>query len=367
MAQTATAVPATQATGMVPVKYGVSKAALTKFKKKYAKVPDATTPEGYQAILDFKKVAVPLRTGIERERVIQAAAANAHLKEVNGQARKLREGIEAVEALWYAARKAVDDAEAKRKQEEQDRIDAREAEIESKIGTMQTMTEGLLGASVETLQARLDMANNIIIDEKGYDEHVEAANSVLKTTISQLESAVVQAKQLEESQLELKTQQEANDKQKRENDLKASVQRIQMIPVDLIGEPVASINAAIEKLEGIDSSVYGDLSEEAEAAIVGSKGKLKAMAEQQGTLDAQNEEKAERERQEQLELDQAKRADELKARLPEDIQLRGFALALTEVPLPNITDPQLLALLRDAIVAVSDIVTTINENTQDTE
>ena len=79
------------ATGIKPVKYSTSKAALTKFKKKYAKVPDATTPEGYQAILDFKKVAVPLRTGIEKERVIQAAAANAHLKIVNGQARERSE------------------------------------------------------------------------------------------------------------------------------------------------------------------------------------------------------------------------------------------------------------------------------------
>jgi len=360
----AKAVPAKQETGIVPIKYSTSKAALTKFKKKYAKVPDATTKEGYQAILDFKKVAVPLRTGIEKERVLQAAAANAHLKEVNGQARELREGIEEVETKWYAARKAVDDAEAKRQQEEQDKIDARTAEIESKIGTMQTMTEGLLGASVEVLQARLDMANDLVIDEKGYDEHVDAANTVLKTTITQLESAVANAKQLEESQNELKKQQEVNDKQQRANDLKASVQRIQMTPVDLIGESVVNMKAAMEKLDGVNSADYGDLAEEAEMAIVGTKGKLNAMIEQQEAIDKQNEERAEREREENQKKADKQRDADLKARLPEDQKMRAFAVEIGSLPLPEVEDQMMVALLRDVATGISDIVTAINDRTQ---
>lgn len=297
------------------INLGTTKAALTKIKKKYAVVPDMTTKEGQAAFKSMNAECTPIRTGADREAKIQKEAAQTHIKAINSVLNVIVDTMKEVEAPWREAKKAVDDAEAKRKQEEQDKIDARTAEIEGKIGTIQSMTEGLLGAKVEVLQARLDMANKLVIDEAGYDEHVDAANIVLKSAITQLESAVAQAKQLEEGQKALKAQQE-----------------------EMARNQQAIDDANAEKQQKLD--------------------------DQQAEIDKQNQERLDREEEERQNNLNKQREQELKARLPEDKKMRAYANALGEVEVPEVKDPQMVALLRDTLCSVSDIIKMVNESTQ---
>ena len=298
-----------------PIKLGITNAALTKLEKKYKKTPDATTKEGYQAIKDAKKELTPLRTGVEKERIIQVAAAVEHQRKVNTVAAQITARIKAIEEPLYAARKKVDDEAARKKAEEEAAEELRIEKIEEKIGDIQAMAEGLLGASLDDLVKVQAEVNAIVLTDDVYMEFIEPAAKVLVQVKKQLEAAIANAKVLAEGQAKQKEQQELLDKQKRENDLKASVQRIQMAPVDLIGKPVAEMRTALEKLDGINSDDYGELSNDARNAIEDTKQKLGIMIDQQQGIEDQQSEKEEVDLEDNVEPAEIEQEEEIPAQV----------------------------------------------------
>ena len=124
----------------ITIKLGITKAALAKLKKKYAKVPDGDTPEGYQAIVEAKRELVPLRTGVVKEANIQKKAAQDHLSNINKVQNFIVSEIQSIEAPQYAEKKRVDDALEKKKLEqekaEEHRILAIEDAVEKRILNM---------------------------------------------------------------------------------------------------------------------------------------------------------------------------------------------------------------------------------------
>lgn len=311
-----------------PISLGITKIALGKLKKKFSAVPDATTKEGYNAIKEAKSELTPLRTSVEKERKLQVAAAVEHQRKVNAVAKTITETIQAIEAPLYAAKKAVDEAEVRRKQEEIEKEEKRISEIEGKVEILQSMAEGLLGASLEVLEARLKMANDIEITEEGYMEFVDPATIVLGQVKQQLEAAISNATVMAEQQEQLKAQQDAMVAQQ------------------------------------------------------------KVLDDQQAEIDRQNKEREEREKQEEIERlriareerekdEEAKRkkeqekldkkhVKELKARMPEDIKMRAFADALVNVEPPeDVKDLAMCSLMRESLIALKDIHTAIYSATQE--
>ena len=328
---------ATTPGNQAPIKLGITNAALKKLEKEYKTVPDATTKDGYQAIVAAKRVLTPLRTGVESERRLQVAAAVDHQRRVNSVANQIKARIIAIETPLYDAKKVVDEAEAKAKLEaelaEQARIDT----IEEKVGTIQAMTEGLLGASMEILEARKAEAHAIVISESEYMEFVEPATMALEQVKSQLTNAVSMARQLEQQQAEINARQKVLDD-------------------------------AEEKQRLADDDRQRKMDEQQEAM----DRKQREFDEREATAKRLEAEKAEEERLaiEQEKTDElnaklaAEHAEELKARLPEDIKLQDYVVELSAVTPPELNDPMLCAILREVFIGLSDMKKTVFEKTQ---
>ena len=364
---------------------GVTKKAIATLKRKYKKVPDFDTKEGYA---DGKKslgILTKVRTGLEAERKIQVAEAIKHQTNVNTAAKLIKEEIEAIEKPIRDARKVVDDRKEKEKleaeQAEQRRID----EIEAKVADIYAMTEGLLTADLPVLEERLAEAQAIEITEDEYMEFVEPAKLAVNNVTSTLTNAVESRRVLVKQEAEVEKQKDELKDQERKNNLKDSVQRIKMAPVDMIGKSVSDMEATLEKLNKIESSNYDDLSDDAAAAILETSGKLQAMIDQQKGIESQQADlDQQKEEQDRKEADERKKneADELlkkqekdreaneaalKARMPEDQKLRTWVESLCNVEVPYIEDVQLKAVMIQSLEGLADVKGYVFDNTQDEE
>jgi len=390
MSQTAENVVATINKKQVPVKFSATKAAINKMAKKWAKVPDMSTKEGYAQAQQAKRELTPMRTSITKEMNEQKYYAQEHIKDINAKGNELMAMVQKIEKPIYDGKKAQDELVAKKKRDKEEKEERRIAEIESKVDDIQNLTEGLLNSKLETLEGRLTRAKSLVISAEEFMEFVEPASRVLGQVIDQLTNAVTTAKAQVVQQKELDAQQAEIKETQRKADLQESIGRIRMAPVDLVGSSVIDIQAAIDKLEVINVvPQYGDLSDDADKAIEETVKKLESMLFQQQSL---NDQQAEIDKQKQLqavqELEaqrlenekaeekrlavQQEEADkrrieneaELKARLPEDQKLREYGKALEAVEEPFVEDTYMLTIQSRAVTMVEDIVKFINDNTQ---
>lgn len=384
-AQSTQQVPAKPAAKTL-IKLGVTKAALAKLVKKYPadKVPDASTKEGYAAIQDMKRETTPIRTKTEKEADIQNAEARAHIKNINAVKNHIIETVKAIEAPWLAEKKRRDDEVARLKLEAEQAEDRRIAEIESKVDDILQLTEGLLGASVKTLEERLAAAKHMTVTQEEYMEFVETASLHLGQAITQLENAVTSAKDLAAQQKEIDAQ----------NAMVATRERvalIKMIPVNSMGLSVADLKLKLEGLNALEiDDSYGDLMPDAIDSRLVAKASLEAMINQQEQLDkkqaeldaqqkvfddraaADLQEEANRKAQKDKEEADKRKADEAKAkaadlaaRQPEDKKLRLYADELNDVVVPFIDDVVLYSVKEAAVKMVDNAINYIYENTQD--
>jgi septal ring factor EnvC (AmiA/AmiB activator) len=192
-----------------PIVLGVTKMKLAALKKKYESVPDATTPEGYEAIAEAKRELVPLRTGVIKEAGIQKEAAQLHIKNINAVMNHIVETIQGIEAPLYVAKKAVDDAEAARKAKAIADEEARVSALQAKVNAIQALTANLLNAPLSKLLDRQDVADRILINSHEFGEFLEPASIILGQVKSQLNAAIVNARAFEEQQTQIKAQQAA--------------------------------------------------------------------------------------------------------------------------------------------------------------
>ena len=368
------------------IKFSISVAAINKMAKKWAKVPDVSTKEGYALAQQAKRELTPMRTAITKEMDIQKEAAQIHIKGINLNGNKLVDKVRDIEAPIYNAKKAQDEKVAKEARDKEEAEERRTLEIEGKIEEIQALTENLLGADLEKIEGRLAEANAITISDDIYMEFVEAASLVLSRVKDQLTNAVDTATEQAKQQVVIDAQQKDIENTQRKQKLQESIGRIRMAPVDLIGSNVADMQAAIDKLGNIDVvTIYADLADDANAAINDTKAKLESMIVQQQGMDDQQEElnrqNFEREqdalKEQQAADDKAKKeqkaADdkaneaELKARMPDDVRLREFATELMEieVPLLEYGDDYLITVRGNVLTKLAGVANYINDNTQD--
>ncbi|MFV9616128.1 MAG: hypothetical protein ACNYZG_09235 [Gammaproteobacteria bacterium] len=322
-----------------PIVLGVTKQALAALKKKYAasKVPDASTKDGYQAIMETRRTLVPLRTGVEKEAKIQKEAAQLHITNINRVKDHIIGTIQAIEKPWYDARKAEDDRIAAEKLEAEQAEDRRVAEIEAKVGDIQALTENLLGADLAKLAARLVEAEAIVITDAEFMEFVEPASVVLGRAKEQLSAAVESAKALAEQQKEIDAQSAVMDEQKRVMDEQMAAQK------KVIDDQKADLARQASEIA-------------AEKAIAEREKAAQEMAEASA--------KAAKEKADADAKAAMKNAAALKARLPEDMKVMTYVDELVNVCPPDVEAPELVAVLRAVFLQLSDIREYVLQNTQ---
>ena len=295
-------------TKMPAVKLGITKNRITQLQKKFPADHqlDCSKKDDMLYAKSVLRELVPLRTGVEKRRKELVSDAVAWQKQVNAQANELKDAIAAIEKPYRDAKEAAE-AEAERQaQERARREEERRANIESKVNYLYQLTEGLLGADLETLQARLQQAEQINISVEEYNEYIEPATIALANAKTQLTNAITQAQEAALRQAELDKQQAELEEQQRR------------------------------------------------------------LAEQQAEIRKQQQAQEARE-QAQREAEQQRAAQKaLRDRLPEDLKLREYAVALMSVETPVLKDEGLNTVLTLAIDRLTNIHDYIFAATQDT-
>lgn len=223
--------------------FSATEAGLNALAKKYAVVPDATTPEGYDAIKEaLNKEIVPLRTGLDKMRLKLNEDDQARIKARNAEAQRIQARIAKVEKPFQDAKKAVDDEkkrlEDEARQKEQDRITA----ITDRIARMRADGDSLLGADSEALLKRIRGLEEVDTAQ-GFDEFADAATQARDEVLEKLHRAHGERVQLEERQREAaRVQLEQEAKQKQLDEQAADLKRQQ----NEIAEKQAAEDARIE-------------------------------------------------------------------------------------------------------------------------
>lgn len=305
----------------LPTEYGLTKHGLGKLKKEYdpALIPDTTEKgdEGYLVVHEKVMKITKVRTAIEAKRKELKADSLAWGKKVDAVAKELTQAVLDIEKPWKTLKTDLDEKEA-REAEEARKVEAeRIALIEEKVRQLKTGAEGLLGLPVSRLQERMRTLESVEIDAT-YGEYQEAAEHHKTAALVAISQAITERQKFEEEQAALKAQQDAMAEQQRKLD-----------------EQQAAIDK--EKAE-----------REAQEA-----------AERQEKEDAAFAELEEKQRQE--------KAAELKKRMPDDLKIREYALALLSVKIPKVKDEELKKLVNTLINQVAEVATYAFAHTQESE
>ena len=339
-----------------PIKLGLTNAALTKLEKVYKEVPDATTKKGYQLIVSAKRVLTKYRTSVEAERKLQVASAVNHQKRVNSVANQIKSRIVAIETPLYAAKTVVDEAEAKKKREaelaEQNRIE----DITESINEIRNLTAGLLGATVEQVEERLTIANEVKITDAEYMEYVESASTELSLVKEQLAAAVDQARSYADQQAEMARKQKILDEQAAANE-QADIERQR----DLDREVAVQREAADERQKKMDEQQD---KMDAQQKEFDDRAAEQLRSDEEKTERARLETKYENEKKQKI-IDDKKTKAELKKRMPDDMKVRAYLDAILDIPVPDIKSEDMAVVMRQIMLAMVDIAKYVKANTQD--
>ena len=204
-------------TNVLPlVDLGITDASLAILKDTYKNIPDPNTPEGYDALKVGLSVLVPLRTGVEKKRKLLKADSLEYGRKIDTEAGRVTAELLSIEQPMRDAKSVIDDAEKLREQEEADKEAQRIADIEAKVEEIKGLTDGLLGADVHVLQARADVADNIVIDES-YGEFEEAAKAMWTSARQAISKAIGDRQKYDLEQAELEKLREEKEKRDQED------------------------------------------------------------------------------------------------------------------------------------------------------
>lgn len=202
------------------VEYGITDAALQELKSKFSLVPDSSTDKGYADIKSALKIISPYRTGIEAKRKELKAESLARGRLIDAEAKRITTAILEIESPFKLEKQKRDD---ELKAIEQAKLDA-EAEhiaaIEKKVSGINDLVDGLLGADLKTLQARLKAANETIINNVEFEDQIETAKESMLNVKDTLEKAIAERGVFEKQQAEYEAQQKLMIEQQAELDAK---------------------------------------------------------------------------------------------------------------------------------------------------
>jgi len=281
-----------------------TEASLSTLETKYAKVPDATTKDGYQACADAIRELRPLRTGLDKMRLALNADDQAKIKFRNGEAKRITARLVALEDPIKAAKQDIDDQAEREaeviRQNEMERIEG----ITSMIDYIRGLAQVLPQDDAAKIQSNLDSIAKI--DGTTFAEYSEQANDALNATILTLETALKVREEFEAQQAE--NARIASDQAERQAELdkQAETQRqAESQARDKLDAEKASVRKA-------EQAVADEKHAAEQAKLDEERQKLDAQRLEQETIEAERE-KLKREADQRAEDDRLAKEAEVKA------------------------------------------------------
>jgi len=133
--------------------YSKTEAALNELKDRWANVPDAETDEGYTQIKTGISEVRGFRTGLEKMRVTLKAPILERGKLLDSEAKRITAELVAIEQPMAAAKKVVDDREAREKAERIARLQAKIDEILAIPYKIRGVDSGIIAEEIEKLES----------------------------------------------------------------------------------------------------------------------------------------------------------------------------------------------------------------------
>ena len=196
------------------VEYNITDAQLAKLAKKHENV-DAS--EDYAGAKEAAKECQVLRKTLEDKRVFLKADALAYGRAVDGEAKRIREKIEAIEEPIKAQLKEIDDAEKLAEA-------ARVAAIESKLEQIQAFASDRHDLNMDQLAERVDTLDKMEITEEIFEEFFEKATMYRDEAFMKLRITIgKESDRIEEERKQQEIAEENARKQKELDDRKAAM------------------------------------------------------------------------------------------------------------------------------------------------
>lgn len=268
-------------------------AGLAALREKYGEVPDATTKEGYELAKAGAKELTTLRTSIEKARKEVKQPYLDAGKAIDAEARRITAELLKLEEPIKAAKKNVDDAEKRKKEERIARLQAKiDMEITGSIDRAKMRTSGVIADIIAEVDG-IDTLNDF------YDLTSEAteARDVTLSTLNGMYNERLQFEISENERLELE---EENKRLENERAVETRINSLKMIPMEFMGKSSKEIAKKIEQLDNfeIDRDEFGDRYDEAVQAaaqvvvqLAHAKAGAEALESQKAEEKADNEEK----------------------------------------------------------------------------
>ena len=213
------------------IKYPVSQESLTTLLDEYKDIPnidpdadDETVAEQYQFVLKGHKAFVKARNGIEKTRKTLKAPALEYGKTVDGIAKEFQTMIKSTEEKLFIQRKIVEDNEARKQREAEEREEQRVNAIQKFLKEYEQFPLTFLNVSSEHLASFLETELKAPT-EIVFEEYLEEANAKYQVCVTTLNSMLENKKLVENAQ---KLQAEAEEKarlEKEESDRKLQAER----------------------------------------------------------------------------------------------------------------------------------------------
>ena len=239
-------------------KYDLPAATITKLQKKYmdVKVSNPEDIDNYMFARSGYKEVSKLRIDIEKKRVELKADALAFGKAVDGEAKRLKLPLEAIEAHLMVQRKIVEDEQARIKKAKEDAILAEEARIkqeeEARLEAQRAEQEAK-ERELKERQEKIEAQEKAVADEKKriQDEETrkqEETARALEIETERKEAADLAVKQ-EAEKRRLADEQRIKDEQlaklKKEHDelMKPDREKLNILADALIGFPYPALTS----------------------------------------------------------------------------------------------------------------------------
>lgn len=221
---------------------------------------DLTTDKGRKAIGSRSHKVSRIKTALVKAGKDSITDLKAQVQKVNGGIKfveenlnSLRDSTRAPLAEWEAEQERIKEEEAKK---EQERIDA----IKLKIDSIHDMATLHGGETIEQISSLIDAVSNIDCSND-FDEFAADALKAIaecKDSLSSQMQTLIQQKQQEELNAKLEAERKAGE-------IKERINKLRMIPVELMGSPSSIIAMKIDNLKSyeIPAEDFGDAYQEA--------------------------------------------------------------------------------------------------------
>lgn len=251
-------------------------AAMAELRAKHGTVPDYTTKEGYERGKASLKELTKYRTGTDKARLAITKPHRDFIDQVNQYAKGLIGEIEQLEAPHRDAKREVDEAEQRKKEERIARLQQRlTKEVTSYLDTAVGLDSSGLADLIEAAEG---------IDTEGYFDITKEAEDEKARVIRELTAQHASA--LEQERMAAEQAELAEERRKLQID--QAIQAIRMAPLDMMGKPAVLIRTKIAEIEynRPETADYGDRTQEASQAHEQALQQLRMMQQQAEQLEA---------------------------------------------------------------------------------